>query len=167
MSMSPIAKNAWPLANSFPSSSHFFCRVRILAPSSRAALAAIDRVLQALFGARVVPVIAVAVRHRHIGLLNVREHLVIKLVAQAGKRRHHRFSVGVFSLEVIGNFGILFVPQPGIVVGEHRALDAGFGGSLVGNRRSGKRILSHYSPSVVEPPLRPSRGTVEHPSAYN
>ena len=84
----------------------------------RAPVAAVDGVLRALFGTRVVPPGAVAVRDGDVGLLHVREHLLVELIAQAGERGHHGLGVGVFGFEIGGDLGILLVAEPGVVVGE-------------------------------------------------
>ena len=62
----------------------------------------------------------------------MREHLLVELFAQAGERRHHRFGVGVFGFEVGGDLGILFLAQPGVVVGEGNAVKVGFRVVLAG-----------------------------------
>jgi len=73
--------------------------------SVRGGLAAVDGVLLALLGARQVPPAAIAEGNRDVGLLHVREHLVIKLIAQAAERRHHGLGIGVFGIEVGGDLG--------------------------------------------------------------
>ena len=137
MSVAPIEKNACPSASWLPSrmtcsgaSDGFGSSSPTLAPkrgqmgpqSVAVALAAVNGVLQALFGARVVPPVAIAEGDRDVGLLHVREHLLVELVAQAVERSHHRLGVGVFSLEVGGDLGVLFVAQPGVVVDEDCAV---------------------------------------------
>ena len=85
--------------------------------------AAEDRVLLALFGARQVPPVAVAEGHGYVGLLDVAEHLVVEIVAQAGQGRHFGFGVGVFRLEIGDDFGVFLVAQPGVVVGEDGSVE--------------------------------------------
>ena len=111
-------KKRMPLRQLISVQHHFFGRIGVRARGSTA-LAAIDAVLQPLLGARVVPPVAVAVGNRDVGLLHVAQHLLVKLFAQPGQRRHHRVSVGIFGLEVRGNIGILFIAQPGVVIGQH------------------------------------------------
>ncbi len=103
------------------------------------ALAAVDGVLQAFFGAGVVPPGAVAVGDGDVGLLDVAEHLVVELVAQAGERRGDSVGVSVFGFEVLEDFGALFFAKPGVVVVEGDAVQDGLfwlkgdrGGQLAG-----------------------------------
>jgi hypothetical protein len=103
--------------------------------------AAVYGVLQTLFGARVIPPTAIAIRNRNVGLLYVREHLLIKLLAQAVERRHHCFGVGVLGFQIGRYFRILFVAQPGVVVDEDGAVQCGL---LVLNAGDGRlRFFSH------------------------
>src|ERR1017187_6280634 len=90
---------------------------RCICISSRG-LAGVDGILPALLGARVVPPGTVAKGNGDVGLLYVREHLLVELVAQAGEGGHFGLGVGVLGLEVGSNVGILLVAQPGVVVGE-------------------------------------------------
>jgi hypothetical protein len=52
----------------------------------------------------------------------VREHLCVKLFAEAGERGHYGLCVGIFGLEVGGDLGIFLLAQPGVVVGERDAV---------------------------------------------
>ena len=104
------------------------------------ALAAVDGVLHALFGAGVVPPVAVAVGDGDVGLLDVAEHLVVELVAEAGERGHDGFGVGVFGFKVGGDFGILLVAEPGVVVGEGDAVQDGLFWLNTGDRGAGNRL---------------------------
>ena len=108
--------------------------------------AAEDRVLLPLFGARQVPPVAVAEGNRHVGLLDVAEHLFVKLIAQARQRSHFGLGVGVFSLEVGGDFGIFLVAEPGVVVDEDGPVKLNFSVLAVGG---GGSILAHFLLSVV------------------
>ncbi len=81
-----------------------------------------NRVLQPLLGARVIPPAAVAEGNRNVGLLDVAQHLVVELFLQAGQWSHHCFGIGVFGFEVGGDFGIFLVAQPGVVVDKRVAV---------------------------------------------
>ena len=85
-------------------------------------LAAVDGVLQAFLGTGVVPPRAIAIGNRDIGLLDVREHLLVEVLAQAVERRHDGFGVGVFGVEISGDFRIFLVAQPGVIVREDDAV---------------------------------------------
>src|ERR1035438_1029563 len=84
-----------------------------------------DCVLGALFGAGVIPPGTVAVGDRNVGLLHVRKHFLVEFLAQAGQRLHHGLGVGVFGGQVCGDFRILLVAKPGVVVGEDNAVQEG------------------------------------------
>ena len=101
------------------------------------ALAAVDGVLQAFFGAGVVPPGAVAVGDGDVGLLDVAEHLVVELVAQAGERRGDGVGVSVFGFEVLEDFGALFFAEPGVVVAEGDAVQDGLFWLNTGDRGAG------------------------------
>ena len=51
---------------------------------------------------------------------------LVELVAEGGEGRHDGVGVGVFGIEVGGDFGVLLVAEPGVVVGEGDAVEAGF-----------------------------------------
>jgi len=131
---------------------HLFRRVpfcRIAARSGRPApLAAVDPILQPLLGARVIPPTAVAVGNGDIGLLHMAQHLLVKLFAQASKRRHHRLSIGILGLQICGHIWIVLVPQPGVVVRKQHSVHSRFGVNFAHNWRRGQRILAHFYPSV-------------------
>ena len=74
----------------------------------------------------VVPPVAFAVGGGLVGLLDVAEHLVVELVAQGGEVGGDGFGVGVFGVEVGGDFGVFLVAEPGVVVGEGDAVEDGF-----------------------------------------
>ena len=138
---------------------NFFGRIGV-GPGRPTALAAEDAVLQPLLGARVIPPIAVAVGNGDVGLLHVAQHLLVKLVAQAGQRRHHRIGIGIFGLQVRRHVGILFVAQPGVVVGQHNSVHLRFGVVFAGGGRRGNRRFSHWLghfSSSVEPARREPR----------
>ena len=122
----------------------------VLRPGSGPAPAAVDGVLQSLFRARAVPPAAVAEGNRDVGLLHMREHLLVEVVAQAGKRGHHRLGVGVFGLEIRGHLGVLFVAQPGVVVHQDCAMQRCFFVFLAGDGRLVLQILVHFFSSVVQ-----------------
>ena len=98
-------------------------------------LAAVDGVLQALFGAVVVPVRAVAEGNRDVSLLDVAEHLGVELVAERSERGGLRLGVAVLGFEVGDDLGIVLVAEPGVVVDEGLAVDRGLGVNLFGDGR--------------------------------
>ena len=55
------------------------------------------------------------------------QHLLVKLFAEPGQRRHHRIGIGIFGLQVRGHIGIFFVTQPGVVVSQQHSVLLGFG----------------------------------------
>ena len=112
-----------------------------------------DGVLQAFLGARQIPPPAVAEGNRDVGLLHVREHLLVKLLAQAVERSHHRLGVGVFSLQVSGYLRALFVAQPGVVVDEDGAMQRSLFVILAGDGRLKLLVFCHFSLSVVQEQL--------------
>lgn len=98
-------------------------------------------VLLALFSARVIPPTTLAIRDRNVSLLYVREHLLVELLAQAGKRSHPLFGIGILGFKISGHFGILFVAQPCVVVDEDDAVQSGFLAFDAGDGRV--RFLGH------------------------
>jgi hypothetical protein len=106
----------------------------------------VDCVLLALDSAGVVPPAAVAKGHGDIGLLYVREHLLIKLLAQAGEGGHYGIGVGVFGLKVGRDIGILLVTQPGVVVGERDPVQDGLGVGFCGRWEGRGTGLGHQLP---------------------
>ena len=141
-----MAKKAWPSASWLPS--RMTCSgASSSGPVARAVGAAMNGVLPALLGARVVPPVAVAEGNRDVGLLHVAEHLPVELLAQAGQGRHHGLGIGIFGFEIGGHLGILLVAQPGVVVGEDRAVQKRLGVLLAGDGR--RRKLSDILLSVV------------------
>ena len=75
-------------------------------------LAATDAVLLALLGAGVIPVLAVAVGHGNIRLLDVAEHLVVELLAQCGLGCDEVFGVCILGFQVRRRIGIGLIAQP-------------------------------------------------------
>ena len=104
----------------------------------------------ALFGADVVPPVAFAVGGGLVGLLDVAEHLVVELVAEGGEVGGDGLGVGIFSLEVGGDFGALLVAEPGVVVGEGDAVEDGFFVIFAGDGRGGESVRSWLVSSVEE-----------------
>ena len=117
-------------------------------PAGAPRFAAVDGVLEALLGAGVVPPVAVAVGDGDVSLLDVGEHLLVELFAQAGERRHYGIGVGVFGFEIGGDVGVLFVAEPGVVVDEGDAVEEGFGVVFAGDRGIWDWILAHVLFSV-------------------
>ncbi len=116
---------------------------RTLRSTEGAALAAEDGVLFSFFGADVVPPVAFAVGGGLVGLLDVAEHLVIELVAEGSEVGGEGFGVLIFGFEVGGDVGMVFVAQPGVVVGEGDAVEDGFLMFFAGGRRGGVRAFGH------------------------
>jgi hypothetical protein len=114
-----------------------------------AALAAVDGVLAAFLGARVVPPFAVAEGDRDVSLLHVREHFLIKVFAQSVERRHHGLDVGIFRVEIGGDFGILLFAQPCVVVGERDAVKLGLLVIFPGDVWVGQLVLTHVFISLT------------------
>ena len=89
----------------------------LLGRLQRALLAAEDRVLLALFDARVVVVIVPLVRRRHVGLLDARLELVKQRLFERLGMGRHCGRVLVLRLEVLDDLGIVALAEPVIVVG--------------------------------------------------
>ena len=89
---------------------HLFGRVH----ASR--LAAEDGVLLALLRARVIEVVAAAVRDGLVVLLDARQHLRVERVDERRRGLHDRFGVGVLRAEVRHHLGIVLPAKPEIVV---------------------------------------------------
>ena len=87
--------------------------------------AAANGVLLAGLDARVIEVVAFAVWNFDVGFFHAAQHLVIELFLEGLGGFHHRVGVGVFGFEIGTHFGIRFVAQPEIVVGERAAVDFG------------------------------------------
>src|SRR5713101_2289006 len=88
-------------------------------------LATEDRVLQTLFRARVVKVIAPAIGNVLVGLFDVTEDLVVELVLERFGRLHGRRRVSILSFEMRNNRGVGFLSQPEIVINQTVAVDLG------------------------------------------
>jgi hypothetical protein len=115
---------------------------RVLHPARKPSpLAAVNGVLLALLGARQIPPTAIAKGDRDVGLLHVREHLLVKAVTQAVERLHDRLGVGVFGLQVGGHLGVVLVAKPGVVVGQNCAVQSGLFVVLAGDGRLKLRII--------------------------
>ena len=155
-------KKCMPSRKLVPIEHHFFSGPGVRS-SRPATLAAMDAVLQPLLSARVVPPRAIAVGNRDVRLLHVAQHLLVKLFAQTGQRRHHRVGISVFGVQVRRHIRVFLVAQPCVVVGERHSVHARFVGYFAGNWRRGKRILAHFYPSV-EPA---AWGTRRTPPTYN
>ena len=99
--------------------------------SAKAAFfAAENRVLLPFFGARVIEVSILPVRHVLVRLLDVAEHLLIELCLQLLSRLHQRLSVSVFGFEMLQHLRICFFTQPEIIVNERFAMNPGYLGFL-------------------------------------
>ena len=73
------------------------------------------------------------------------EHLVVELVAQGSEVGGDGFGVGVFGVEIGGDFGIFLVAKPGVVVDEGDAVEGGFFVVFAGDGGSGERAFGHGS----------------------
>jgi hypothetical protein len=60
----------------------------------------------------------------------MREHFLVELFTETGEGGHHRFGVCVLGFEVGGDFWILLVAEPGVVVDEGNAVQGGLGALL-------------------------------------
>ncbi len=103
----------------------------------RALAAAVDGVLRALDGARVVVIAGVVVGVGLVGLLDVAQHLAIEGLLQVLRGGHPGFGVGVLGFEIGGDLLRVFVAQPGVVVVEGMAVEGGGGGLAAGDGRKG------------------------------
>jgi hypothetical protein len=120
-----------------------------------AALAArVDRIILAGLEARVVPVAALAVRHRTVVLLDAADDLLVQLVLQRLQRRHPRVDVGVLGVEVSQHLRILagVVAQPVVLVaalgamrGFHHVRLLGDVGGGAGRRRGWVVVMSRVA----------------------
>ncbi len=86
-------------------------------PAAAGGPPAVDAVVLALLGARVVPPWSAAGRHRHVGLLDPGLHLLEEPAAQRGQRRRLPVGIGVLGLQVLQDLGILALaePEPGVL----------------------------------------------------
>src|SRR4029077_19164770 len=106
-----------------------------------ALLAALIRILFALFGARIVVVLAYARWDAQIGLLDVAEHFFIERVLKLLGGPHHLFGVSVFGFEILDDFGVLLFTEPEVIVLHGVAVNLGYVGNFFGNRRRIVAIL--------------------------
>jgi hypothetical protein len=79
-------------------------------------LAAIDGVLLALDGARVIFKAAEGIGDAEVGLLNAAEHLLVELFLKGVGGLEISVGIGVFGFEVREDAGVLFVAEPGVMV---------------------------------------------------
>jgi hypothetical protein len=82
----------------------------LLGGLDRPLLAAIDGVLLALLGARVVEVAALAIGDVDVGLLDPRQHLLVERFLEGLGGLHDRVGVGVLGLEVRLHLRVGLVP---------------------------------------------------------
>ena len=113
--------------------------------TQQSALAAEDGVLLAFFGADVIPPVAFAVGGGLVSLLDVTEHLVVEVVAKRSQVGGDGFGIFVFRLEVVGDFGIVLVAQPGVGVGEGDAVEGGFFVVFAGDGWGEKYAVGHVN----------------------
>jgi hypothetical protein len=94
----------------------------------------------------------------------MREHFLVELPAQAVEGGHYGSGVGVFCFQIGGDFGVLLVTQPTVVVDEDGAMQRRFSVLFAGNGGKKRLALTHMLPSVE----RTERGgTFAPPPAYN
>ena len=96
---------------------------------------AVDGVLPPILVAGVVKVLALPVRHRHVGLLDAPLDLGEQGLLQRFGRRHHRLRVGVLRLQIRGDRRVAAVAQPMVVVDPHHAVGLVAHGSNPSPRR--------------------------------
>ena len=105
---------------------------------------AVDGVLPPVLVSGVVEVLALAVRHRHVGLPDAPLDLGEQGLLQRLGRRHHRLRVGVLGLEMGGDGGVAALAQPVVVVDAHHAVrlvaDGGDPRPRRGNPFGGQRL---------------------------
>ena len=89
---------------------HFFRRVHAaFAP-------ALDGILLAFFGARIVKIAIAAGGHREVSLLDAAQHFRIQRLFKRLQTFGHRVGVGVLGLQILDHRRIGFVAQPKVVV---------------------------------------------------
>ena len=76
----------------------------------------VDRILEALDFALVIPVAVLEVRNALVGFLDAREHLLVELLAECLERLHDRFRVAILRVEVVDDLGTGLLAKPEIVV---------------------------------------------------
>src|SRR5579863_450396 len=84
--------------------------------------AALDRILLAFLGAGIVEIAAAEGRNAEIGLLDAREHLFVKSVAERLETLRHAIRVRVLRREIPSYLGIRLLPQPKIIVDNRDAV---------------------------------------------
>ena len=82
----------------------------------RSHFAAIDVILFALFGARVIVVVIALDRDGEVGFLDAAEHFVVEVVLELFGVRGHFLGVFVFGLEVGDNLWVILAAEPVVVV---------------------------------------------------
>ncbi len=87
-----------------------FCGAIFVAPT------AMERVLLSLFGPSEIEVAAKFVRNGKVGLLNPPQHLLIELLLECFRWLQNRIGVRVFSLQIVDDFRVFFMAEPGVVV---------------------------------------------------
>ena len=101
------------------------------------ALAAVDRILLARLGPRVVQPAPEGVRDGLVVLLDAGQHLAVERLAERGGRLRQRLGVGVLRLQVGDDVGRVLLAQPGVVVLERVAVDDGDLGDFLRDGRNG------------------------------
>ena len=113
----------------------------LLGSLHRAALAAVDLVVQAFDRPRVAPPALVEGRRRVVGLLDPADDLAVQPIPELGGVCHGRVGVRVFGFQVGDHLWIFFVPKPVIGVDATVAVRLQDLWTLGDNRRPGRGDL--------------------------
>ena len=84
--------------------------------------AALNRILFALFGARVVEVAPAARRYGEVRLFDAAQHLFVQRVLEGRQIRGHGLGIGILRFQIFDNLGIGFFAQPVVVVDNRGAV---------------------------------------------
>jgi hypothetical protein len=100
-------------------------------------LAAINGVLLAFPGSRVIGPGTHSHRRGGIGLIDPAQEFPVELVLQRRRRLHDRVGVGILVLQVLDDLRVLLAAQPVIIIDEPVAMNLGNLRDLRGDRRPG------------------------------
>ena len=98
--------------------------------------AALDRILLALDGARIIQVIAAAKGHGEVGLFHVAEHLFVERILERRQVAGHGRRVGVLGFQISDHLGIRLLAQPVVIV-HHGSVVAHF--AMIDRGSDGRR----------------------------
>ncbi len=82
-----------------------------------------------------IEIAAQAVGDREVGLLDAREHFLIKLLLEIQRGLQNRFGVGVLGFEVGNDFRVFLMPKPVVMVDAAVAMKDVLDGFPAGNGR--------------------------------